>query len=320
MSAPARPSGAPHAGRVLGIDLGGTAIKWVVLEDGRPGDEGRVDTPTDGCEAVVDQMVALGEAAGTIEAVGIGIPGLYEPDGTTTLLPNVPGDWRGFPLGPRVAERLGVPASLANDARAFTLAELRLGAGRGCHDLVAVTLGTGVGGGVAAGGRLQLGHRHRAGEIGHQSVDPYGPRCGCGSHGCVETYASGPAIVAAATRAVLQGVDTALRDACGGDPAALDVETVVACARAGDAFAVDVLERAAWALGSGLANACTILAPERIVVGGGVAAALDLLRPTIEDVLRRRARLPDAPDVVAAELGNRAGAVGAALWSTEAKA
>jgi glucokinase len=311
-------SAAPPTGpRTLGIDLGGTAIKWAQLDGGHARERGRTDTPKGGCDEVVAEMIEIAARFGDLDAVGVGVPGLYEPDGTTTLIPNVPGDWPGYPLGPRLAERLGVPVRLANDARAFTLAELRLGAGRGCRDIVAITLGTGVGGGVASNGRLHLGRRQRAGELGHQTVDPQGPRCGCGSRGCVETFASGPAIVTGAVRAVLQGVPTCLREACGGDPSRLDVETVVACARDGDDFALDVLRRAARALGHGLANACTILAPERIVIGGGIAAALDVLRPTIDEVIRDRARLADPPEVVAAELGGHAGAVGAALWSIE---
>jgi glucokinase len=304
--------------RSVGLDLGGTALKWAVLADGDVRAHGTEATPAAGPAAVVELMARLVAAAGPADRIGVGVPGLYEPDGTTTLLPNVPGDWHGFPLAAELGARTGLPVALANDARAFTLAELRVGAGRGCRDVIAVTLGTGVGGGVTSNGRLHLGHRHRAGELGHQTVDPNGLRCGCGARGCVETVASAPAIVAAAARAVLQGVETQLRDACDGDVRALDVGHVAACARAGDAFARDVLERAGWALGRGLANACTILAPERIIIGGGVAAVLDLLRPTIEETIMRHALLPEPPRVVPAALGPRAGAVGAALWGVEA--
>lgn len=303
--------------RSLGIDLGGTATKWILLADGEPTAEGRVATPHDGAEAVLGAMVGLADAAGPLDAVGVGVPGLYEPDGTTTLLPNVPGTWEGFPLAPRLAAALGVPVSLCNDARAFTLAELRLGAGRGCRSLVALTLGTGVGGGVASAGRLHLGAHQRGGEIGHQVIDPAGVRCGCGARGCVETVASAPAIVAAAARVVWQGVGSSLAEACGHDPSALTVEDVAERARAGDGHAADVMDRAGWALGAALANAATILAPERVVIGGGVSSALDVLRPALERTLTERARLPDLPPVVAAQLGPRAGAIGAALWGLE---
>lgn len=303
--------------RSLGIDLGGSAMKWVLLADGEPTAEGRVPTPHDGAGSVLTAMVDLAGAAGAVDAAGVGVPGLYEPDGTTTLLPNVPGAWEGFPLAPRLAEALAVPVSLCNDARAFTLAELRLGAGRGCRSLLALTLGTGVGGGVASAGRLHLGAHERGGEIGHQVVDPAGVRCGCGARGCAETVASAPAIVAAAARVVWQGVGSSLAEACGGDPTALTVERVAEQARVGDEHAADVMDRAGWALGVALANATTVLAPERIVIGGGVSSALDVLRPALERTLAERAHLPDLPPVVAAELGPRAGAIGAALWGLE---
>lgn len=305
--------------RALGLDLGGTALKWALLEDGQRIGHGARPTPRHGADHVVAAMAEVASELGDVASVGVGVPGLYEPDGSTTLLPNVPGQWAGFPLAARLTRRIDLPVGVCNDARAFTLAELRLGAGRGCRDLVALTLGTGVGGGVASRGRIHLGGRERAGEVGHQVVDDRGALCGCGARGCLETVASGPAIVAAAARVVWQGCASELRGACADDPSRLDVETVAAVARDGDAFAVAIVERAGTAIGVALANACTILAPERIVIGGGVSAALDLLRPAIEATIGERARLPDPPPVVAAELGTHAGAVGAALWGAESE-
>ena len=317
VAAPPDAEGGARVAQSLGIDLGGTAMKWVTLEEGTPRAEGSVPTPHDGAEAVLAAMVDLAAAIGRVEALGVGVPGLYEPDGSTTLLPNVPGAWEGFPLGPRLGEAVGAPVALCNDARAFTLAELRLGAGRGCRSLVALTLGTGVGGGVASAGRLHLGAHQRGGEVGHQVVDPDGMRCGCGARGCVETVASAPAIVAAAARVVWQGVGSSLAAACGEDPSGLTAEIVAEQARRGDDHAVDIMDRAGWALGAAVANAATILAPERVVIGGGVSSALDVLRPALERTLVERARLPDTPQVVAAELGARAGAIGAGLWALE---
>lgn len=305
--------------RALGLDLGGTALKWALTDGTALLDHGSTPTPRDGAPRVVEAMAEVAASVGEVSSIGVGVPGLYEPDGRTTLLPNVPGAWDGFPLAERLAGRVGLPVRVCNDARAFTLAELRLGAGRGCEDLVALTLGTGVGGGVASRGRIHLGQRERAGEIGHQVVEEAGAPCGCGARGCLETVASGPAIVAAAARVVMAGSASSLRDACEDDPARLSVEAVAAAARAGDPFAVAVVERAGTAIGRALANAATILAPERIVIGGGVSAALDLLRPPIDTTLRARAQLPDPPPVVGAELGTRAGAVGAALWGAESE-
>lgn len=303
-------------GATLGLDLGGSAIKWVVLEGDAVRARGSVPTPLAGAAAVVDAMVALARAV-TVDAVGVGVPGLVDGEGCTTLVPNVPGDWGGFPLAAHLHDALGLPVALANDARAVTLAELRLGGGRGARHLIAVTIGTGIGGGIAVGGRVHLGRDGRAGEIGHQFVDADGPLCGCGAVGCVEVFASGPAIRSAGARAVWQGVDTVLRERCGGDPAAVTVEMVLDAARDGDAHGRDVVARAGRALGIGLANLCNALAPEVIVVGGGVAGGLDVLGPVVEATLRQRARLGPIPALVPATLGPYTGAVGAALWARE---
>jgi glucokinase len=301
----------------LGLDLGGTAIKWVALREEIVVASGSAPTPRSGAEAVVEAMAAVAVAAGPLEAVGVGVPGLFDPDGTSHGLHNVPGLKGRYPLGAALAGEVGAPVRLANDARSFTLAELRLGAGKADRHLVGVTLGTGIGGGVAVDGRVVLGRDNRAGELGHQTVDPQGALCGCGNRGCVETFASVPSILAGAARAVLQGVDTSLRAACGGVVSALTPVMVTAAAADGDPFARDVIDRAGVALGIGLANVCNIIAPERIVVGGGFAAALEILRPSLEETLRRRARPVGACPVVAAGLGQHAGAVGAALWTRE---
>ena len=125
-----------------------------------------------------------------VVSAGVGVPGLYDPEaGTTRFLVNVPGAWAGRPVAGPVAARLGVPAFLINDARAFGLAELRLGAGRGAGSMVGLTLGTGVGGVIAVDGRVHQGHDGTAGEVGHQTIDPDGPPCGCGNHGCLEAFA-----------------------------------------------------------------------------------------------------------------------------------
>lgn len=303
--------------RAVGLDLGGTAIKWALLDGDEVIDHGRAPTPKTGAEAVVVEMVAIAKRIPDVDSIGVGVPGIFDKDGTTQLIPNVRGSWEGFPLGQSIEQQLGIPVTLSNDATAFTLAELRLGAGRGFSDIVCVTLGTGVGGGVTIGGKIHLGRSERAGELGHQTFSRNGPRCGCGSNGCVETYASAPAIVARAARAVLQGVDTSLRDACGGDVGRLTPEIVVAEAHAGDQFASDVIQEAGEALGVGLANVCSALAPELIVVGGGLGAALDVLRPAIEETMKARVPMRDPCPVVGSALGPLSGSIGAALWSRE---
>ena len=300
----------PPVSRHLGLDLGGTNIKWVVAERDagvwRVLDRDQVATPAaDGPDAVVSRLAAVGaEAMGRspgVTSVGIGIPGLYDPAaGTTRFLVNVPGAWAGRPVAGPVGAALRLPACLINDARAFGLAELRLGAGRGASSMIGLTLGTGVGGVVVVDGRVLQGHDGTAGEIGHQTIDPDGPWCGCGNRGCLEAFARADQIAAA----------------CGTATA----EEAVVRARAGDVRARDGLADIARYLGIGIANMIVVIAPDRVVIGGGIAAAADLLLGPIRDELRRRVRTTSLDDVeiVTAELGTWAGAIGAAIHGAEA--
>jgi len=294
--------------QVLGLDLGGTNIKWAVLDsgggvDGAPRPLGFGSLPTgaeDGPEAVAGRLLEAGRRAigihGDVEAIGVGVPGLFDRStGAIELFPNLPGAWPGFPLRARLGGHFGRPVAIINDARAFTLAEGTLGAGRGCRTLVCITLGTGVGGGVLIDGRLHLGANGRAGEIGHQVVVEDGPPCGCGNRGCVEPLAW------AETLARLAGRATAAE--------------VYAGAADGDERCRAAISEAARYLGLGLANVTTVLVPDRIVVGGGISAAGELLLEPLRAAVRARAPLvePDRIDIVAASLGSEAGAIGAAL-------
>lgn len=300
-----RPSGSRH----LGLDLGGTYIKWAVLERGaddwRVLDRDQVATPrADGPDAVVPRLASVGtEAIGRwpgVSSVGIGVPGLYDPAaGTIRFLVNFSGPWAGRPVGGPVGAALGLPATLINDARAFGLAELRLGAGRGASSLIGLTLGTGVGGVIAVDGQVLLGHDGTAGEIGHQTIEPDGPWCGCGNRGCLEAFTRGDQIAAA----------------CG----TATVEEAVDRARAGDVRATEGLAQVGRYLGIGIANMVTVIAPDRVVIGGGIAAASDLLLGPIRHELRRRVHTTslDQTRVVTAELGTWAGAIGAAIHGAE---
>jgi glucokinase len=295
--------------RHLGLDLGGTNIKWAVLERDAAGwrvlDRDQVPTPrADGPDAVVPRLASVGsEAIGRwpgVSSVGIGVPGLYDPvAGTTRFLVNLPGPWAGRPVAGPVGAALGLATTLINDARAFGLAELSLGAGRGASSMIGLTLGTGVGGVVVVDGRVLLGHDGTAGEIGHQTIEPDGPLCGCGTRGCLEAFARGDQIAAA----------------CGTATA----EEAVDRARAGDVRATEGLAQVGRYLGIGIANMVTVIAPDRIVIGGGVAAASDLLLGPIRDELRRRVRTTslDETQLVTAELGTWAGAIGAAIHGAE---
>jgi len=301
--------GRRQASSHLGLDLGGTNIKWSVVARERAAlralDRGQVPTPTNEDEdAVVAALATIGEAAvrswPDISSVGIGVPGSYDPTaGTTRFLTNVLGDWDGKPVAALVAEALRVPCFLINDARAFGLAELRMGAGRGSSSMVGITLGTGVGGVIALDGRVYQGHDGAAGELGHQTIEPDGPDCTCGGKGCLEVFVRADAIEAAS-----------------GAPS---VEEAVERARAGDARAHHAITDAAGYLGIGIANMVSVFTPDRVVLGGGISAAFDLLIGPIRAELTRRVHLTslDDVDIVRADLGVWAGTIGAAIHGAE---
>jgi glucokinase len=299
--------------RHLGLDLGATNLKWAVVEhdDGAWTTVARDHVPTRVMadpEAVPDSVVAqLAEiavaavsASGPVLSIGIGIPGLYDmATGSARFLPNIPGPWAGHPVAGPVAAATGVAAHLINDARAFGLAELRLGAGQGASSMVGLTLGTGVGGVFAVDGRVYLGHDGTGGELGHQTIDPDGPWCGCGNRGCVEAYARADQIAAA----------------CG----TATPEEAVRAARAGDPRALAGLADVGRYLGIGIANMIAVITPDRIVIGGGISAAGDLLFEPIWAEIRRRVHITSLESVtlVAAQLGTWAGSIGAAVHGAE---
>jgi glucokinase len=291
--------------RHFGLDLGATNVKWAVVE--RAGDawavleRGQFPTASsDGADAVIgrmgDQAEHARDAWPDLSTVGIGVPGLYDADrGIGTFLPNLPPDWERRPLAGPVGVRLGLPVRLINDARAFGLAELWLGAGRGCQTMVGFALGTGVGGVVVVGNQVHFGHDGTGGELGHQTLLPDGPPCTCGNRGCLEAFAKADAVAAA----------------CGTSTA----ETAVQAARAGDERAIAGLAEIGRWLGIAIANLIVVLTPDRVVLGGGVSAAGALLIEPIRAEVRRRVHVTDldAVEIVIAELGTWAGAIGAAV-------
>ncbi len=294
----------------LGIDVGVTNLKWAVVE--HEGDDwrilGRGQVPTrsvEGPAAVIKRIAgtarSVGERWPTIASLGVGVPGLYDPAaGSTRFLVNMPGNWSGRAVAGPLSAVLGIPCALINDARAFGVAELRLGAGRGADSMVGLTLGTGVGGVIAIDGRIHLGHDGTAGEVGHQVIDPDGPSCNCGNHGCLEAFARADRIA----------------EACGTDT----VEAAVAAAAAGDAKALAGLSSVGRYLGIGIGNMITLISPDRVVIGGGIAAAGPMLLDPIRAEVTRRVRTTSLSDVeiVTAELGTWAGAIGAAVHGAEA--
>jgi glucokinase len=298
------------ASRHLGLDLGATNVKWAVLEhddsNWRVLDRGQA--PTDvagGADAIVRQLGDVGRDAIVrwpgVETAGVGVPGLYDPrTGATLVLVNLGPAWAGRPVARPVSEALGVPVSLINDARAFGLAELRLGAGRGAAAMVGLVLGTGVGGVIALDGRVYHGRDGGAGEIGHVTIDPSGPGCNCGNRGCLEAFVRADRLAAA----------------CG----AATAEEAVARAKNGDPPAIEGLRQVGRYLGIAIANMIVLMTADRVVIGGGVAGAGELLLATArEEVQRRVGNTPlDDVEIVTAELGTWAGAIGAAIHGAEA--
>ncbi|QDZ12669.1 ROK family protein [Devosia ginsengisoli] len=313
----------------IGIDLGGTRYKigWQVAGGGltdtvtlSTGSHRKVDVVLAEVAEAVSAMVERAHLAReSIVAVGIGVPAVIDPAvGRIILLPNFSESWQGFLLTDALSALIGLPVYLINDARSFTLAEARLGAGRGTANLLGVTLGTGVGGGLVLDGKLRFGPNHMAGEFGHISIDPHGLRCGCGGLGCIESYASGPAIAATALRPLLQGRAPMLRELIGGDLNELDADAVAAAAREGEAECREIFERVGHAVGLGIAHVMKIADIERVIVGGGVAEAGEMLFGPIRETVRANTAVfgPVQPQIAAASI-EQPGATGAALWARE---
>jgi glucokinase len=263
---------------------------------------------------VVTLLTGLIEDHPDVDRVAVGLPGHLSPSGrATAVLPNVAGDWSDHPLADRLEQGTGRQVQLLNDARAFAAGELALGAARGMAQALFVTLGTGVGGAVALDGRVLRTPGDRLGEIGHQVVVPDGGRtCGCGARGCLETVAGGRALVDIALGA---GARLPVRDG-----AATDLPTVrdvVDAAAAGDPAARAALNGAGRALGLAVGNLLAYLGLRTVVLGGGMAPALDWMRPALDEELSRRRGFIGDPDLRLAELGPHAGAIGAALLAAQ---
>jgi len=314
----------------VGVDLGGTNLRAAVVDvnDGHVlADACGPTRAEEGPPAVISRMAALieqaieesGRTKSEIVAVGIGVPGLYDPaTNVVRFLPNLPTTWPNVPLGPEIAARVGLPTVLLNDARSFVLAEATFGAGRGAYTVVGMTLGTGIGGGVVIGGRLHLGIDGTAGEVGHQIIDFNGPVCGCGGRGCLEAHASGPAIATMGIKAVRQGRTTSIRDLVAGDLNRITPEVIVQAAEAGDDVAQEILAEAGFYLGIGIATLVTLFSPNVVVIGGGVSKAGDWLLKPIREVVRQRCHVTPVERVriELAMLGGDAGAIGAAVWAS----
>jgi glucokinase len=304
--------------RTVGIDVGGTKCLGVALdehgdivaEDRRPTPRGAGSLPE-----LIDVLAELADALGPFDAIGVGVPGLVTRAGVLRAAPNLDGV-ADFDVAGLLGERLGRQVHVDNDATCAATAEWMYGAGQGASDLVLVTLGTGIGGGLVAGGRLQRGRNGFTGEYGHMVVDPDGPPCPCGRRGCWERYASGSGLARLAREAAVgRRVDRVL-DLAGGDPESVRGEMVMQAAREGDAGALAVVDDFGRWVAIGLVNLTNALDPEVVVLGGGLAAGADLYLGPIRrwyGELIYQPELRPLPEVTFARWSERAGAVGAAL-------
>ncbi|WP_007516306.1 MULTISPECIES: ROK family glucokinase [Pseudofrankia] len=313
----------PVSGLAIGVDVGGTKVAAGVV-DGRGRIVGSVRRPTPGHEpALVADTIAevVGElrarhAVGLEAPIGIGAAGWLDRDGARVMFaPNLA--WRDEPLRDIISDRLGRPVIVDNDANTMAWAEYRFGAGRGCAELVCVTVGTGIGSGLVLDGKVRHGAFGVGAEYGHMQVVPAGLPCGCGSQGCWEQYASGRALVRNA-REIIGGSPEAgrrLLELAGGDLDRLTGPDVTTAAREGDPAAVKCFEEVGYWLGQGMASLTAVLDPARFVIGGGVSDAGELLlgpaRAQFRAALPGRGHRPEA-EIVLAHLGPDAGFVGAA--------
>ena len=287
----------------LGIDLGGTQVR-AGLVDGTGQIIRRAAILTDvqgGPHAVIQQMLELADAViasdrSRVKAAGVSSPGPLDSDsGCTIELPTLPG-WTNFPLRQTLAEKLQMPVTLENDGIAAANGEWKFGAGKGLKHLVYVTVSTGIGGGVVVDNHLMRGRSGMAGHVGHMSIEENGPLCGCGNPGCFEALASGTAFNRIAKSL---GFESA--------------SSLTVAARNGDANALAAVHRQAILLGYGFASLLHLFSPEKLIVGGGVTGAFDMMLPTIKAEVQRRAISAfKSVEIVTAALGDNAGLVGAA--------
>jgi glucokinase len=255
-----------------------------------------------------------------IGGIGIGVPGRLDLDkGETLFLPNLPGNWPNVPLVDTISNLTGLPAAILNDVRAITFGEWRFGAGRGVDTVAVFAIGTGIGGGLVLNGQLHMGIDGTAGELGHMVIDFNGPRCGCGNKGCVEVYASGPAIAAMGMKAVAQGLTTKIGELCEYDLNRITPELIGKAAALGDDIACEIYRQAGFYLGIAASSICAAIAPRRIIIAGGVSVAGRLLLDPMEQTLRDRVRMMPVEQVelVMANLGGNAGVIGAASWAAK---
>lgn len=314
---------------VIGIDLGGTFIKGAVVNrEGRV--LARLKRPTEaslGKKQVVSNILSMirtfeanSLSRGGISAVGIGIPGVINfSQGVIFTSPNLPG-WKNMPIRRMLSQGVEIPVYLENDANAAALGEKWRGAAKDAQDFCFITLGTGVGGGLVLDGKLWRGADGMAGEVGHMTIDPGGPRCGCGNRGCLEMYASAKALQRMVCQARSSGRKS--RFFRGFRDQEISGEVIHRAAKAGDRISKEAFARMGSALGIGIASLVNLLNLEKVVLGGGLSAAWNFFVPALREEVKGRAFAVPARRVriVRATAGEDAGVLGAAYIAWQGQA
>ena len=312
---------------VIGIDLGGSKILSAVVDSRGKivASDYRPTQAEKGVNAVINNILKSARTAAEksqipfvqIAAIGLGAPGISNPEtGIICRSPNLP-DWHHVPLRDIVANALKKKAFLINDANAAALGEMEYGAAKGCRNFIYVTISTGIGGGIIINGKLYTGATGMAGEVGHMVVEPNGIPCNCGGAGCWELYASGSAIARRAREKIQQGRRTQLLKLAGGDLEKIDALLIRNAAGQGDALARKLVAETARYLGIGFGSLINIFNPELIVIGGGLAKMGDtLLEPAIREAGRRSYQdVFKAVKFALAELGDNSGVLGASVYA-----
>ncbi len=308
---------------VLSIDFGGTQTRAaVVARDGQLLSRASTDTlRLEGPDKVIARLKqtahrALDQAPQQeVKAIGLSAPGPINPyTGVIYSAPNMPG-WTDIPIGEIVSQEFGVPCYAGNDANLAALGEWQFGAGRGCHDLIYLTISTGIGSGIVSQDQLILGKEGLASEAGHMVVEPNGPPCGCGSFGHLEALASGTSIARIVEERLANGQPSSLQE----QRAHITARMVSAAAAQGDALASEVFRRAAEYVGIGIASLINVFNPETVILGGGVTNAGELLFAPVREVALSRCmpRLGRGVKIVRAELRDDVGLLGAAVYAFE---
>ena len=310
----------------IGIDVGGTNVKIALVDDNgkiiysnsvptyaKMGYEYTVNNIK---QAIKDLMKETNTTPSDIEGIGFDFPGQVDcKTGVVKLAPNIPG-WVNVPIAQMIEDEFHISTRIDNDVRCAALGELKFGAGRGCENFICITVGTGIGSGIVINGKVVRGATNAAGELGHIKLQMNGgPICGCGDTGCLEAFASGPAIVAMAQEYIKGGKSTKFREMAAVEGGEITPYMVAKAAEEGDPVAKRIFEIVGEYIGIGLTSVINLLNPERVIIGGGVAESGELLLGPIRKTIKERAMVVagNAVEIVPAQLGNSAGVIGASM-------